>query len=175
MAHSGVVDVWDTPTLEHVLTVHQDGVDDTEDRMYTQQGLSDRFEIADLLTRYTVAIDRGEWDRLDTVFTGDARIDYTATGGIAGSFAEVKDWLARTLPMFARRQHVIGQADVRLEQDAATVTAYFLNPLVLSQEDGSEQVWEFGGYYHHRLVRTDAGWRSRELVEELAWKRGVPL
>jgi len=136
--------------------------------------VSDRIEIADLLTRYTLAIDRGEWGQLDGVFTADAHIDYTATGGIAGSFPEVKDWLARTLPMFPRRQHVLGQSQVRVAEDTATVTAYFLNPLVLAQEDGTEQVWELGGYYHHRLLRTADGWRSRELVEELVWQRGMP-
>jgi hypothetical protein len=46
--------------------------------------------------------------------------------------------------------------------------------MVLEQTDGPELLWEFGGYYHHRLVRTPDGWRSRELVEELVWKRGVP-
>jgi hypothetical protein len=39
--------------------------------------LSDRAEINDVLIRYTRAIDTGDWDRLDTVFTPDARIDYT--------------------------------------------------------------------------------------------------
>jgi hypothetical protein len=140
--------------------------------MLDQQEISDRIEIGDLVTRYTRAIDRGTWDDLDTVFTPDARIDYTATGGIAGGFAEVRAWLASTLPMFPRRQHVIGQTDVDVDHDTATLTAYFINSLVLAREDGSEAVWELGGYYHHRLVRTPSGWRSRELVEELVWKRG---
>ena len=135
--------------------------------------LSDRIEIGDLLTRYTRAIDVRDWDRLDDVFLPDARIDYTATGGIAGAYPEVKAWLAKMLPIFGRTQHVVGQADVRLDGDTAAVAAYFLNPMVLESPDG-EQLWEFGGYYHHRLVRTPAGWRSRELVEELVWKRGVP-
>ena len=52
--------------------------------------ISDRLEIEALLTRYTRAIDTGEWDRLDDVFTPDAQIDYTASGGIAASYAEVK-------------------------------------------------------------------------------------
>jgi hypothetical protein len=30
---------------------------------------------------------------------------------------------------------------------------------------------DVGGYYVHQLVRTPDGWRSRELVEELAWER----
>ncbi len=141
--------------------------------MLDLQTVSDRLEVDDLLTRYTRAIDTGDWDRLDAVFTPDARIDYTATGGMAGPFPEVKRWLAENLPLFSRRQHVLGQKEVELRGDEAAVTAYFLNPMVLPREDGSELLWEFGGFYRHRLVRTAAGWRSRELVEELCWKRGV--
>ena len=140
------------------------------------QTLADRLEVDDLLTRYTRAIDTGEWDRLDEVFTADAEIDYTSTGGIRGGYPEVKAWLAENLPMFPRRQHVLGQREVLLDGDPAVtgrVTAYFLNPMVLPQQDGSELLWEFGGLYHHDLVRTEAGWRSRGLVEELCWKRGL--
>jgi hypothetical protein len=141
--------------------------------MLDLQTISDRIEIADLLTRYTRAIDTGEWDRLDEVFTADAYIDYTVTGGIEGAFTEVKAWLAEMLPMFPGRHHVLGQSEVAIDGDKADVTAYFLNPMVLPQPDGSELLWEFGGYYRHKLVRTPEGWRSRELVEELVWKRGL--
>ena len=141
--------------------------------MLDLQTLADRVEISDLLTRYTRAIDTGEWDRLDEVFTPDAAIDYTATGGIAADYPKVKQWLAEVLPMFPRRHHVLGQAEVDLAGDCADVTAYFTNPMVLRQEDGTERLWEFGGYYRHRLVRTADGWRSCELVEDLVWKRGV--
>jgi hypothetical protein len=136
--------------------------------------VSDRIEIGDLLTRYARAVDSGDWDRLDDVFTPDARIDYTASGGIAGSLPEIKAWLAQMLPLFARRQHVIGQSEVTLDGDRATVLAYFSNPMVLAQEEGPELLWEFGGYYHHTLVRTAAGWRSQELVQDLVWQRGGP-
>ena len=57
--------------------------------------------------------------------------------------------------------------------DEAVVAAYFTNPMIFTQDDGTELLWEFGGIYHHRMVRTQDGWRSRELVEELVWKRGL--
>jgi hypothetical protein len=135
--------------------------------------ISDRLEVEALLTRYTRAIDTGDWDRLDMVFTPDAQIDYTATGGIAASYAEVKPWLAEMLPLFARRMHTIGQVDTVVDGDRATVAAYFDNPMVLVQPDGSELLVEFGGIYHHELVRTPDGWRSERLIEELVWKRGL--
>jgi hypothetical protein len=137
------------------------------------QGLADRAEIEMLLVHYTRAIDTGDWDRLDEVFTPDAQIDYTATGGIAETYPEIKDWLAEMLPIFPRRMHTLGQLDSHVDGDEATVAAYFHNPMILLQEDGTERLVEFGGIYHHDLVRTPDGWRSRRLLEELIWKRGL--
>ena len=135
--------------------------------------ISDRLEIEALLVRYTRAIDTGEWDRLDEVFTPDAQIDYTATGGIAASYPEVKAWLAEMLPIFPRRMHSLAQADSEVDGDTATVAAYFHNPMLMPGRDGEETLVEFGGIYHHDLVRTPDGWRSRLLFEELVWKRGM--
>ncbi len=135
--------------------------------------ISDRLEIEALLIRYTRAIDSADWDRLDDVFTAEARVDYTAAGGIAASYAEVKPWLAEMLPLFPRRMHTLGQMDSQVQGDEATVAAYFHNPMVLIERDAAELLVELGGIYHHQMVRTPAGWRSRNLVEELVWKRGL--
>ena len=133
-----------------------------------------RLEITDVLTRYTRAIDTGEWDLLDRVFTPDAEIDYTETGGIAGRFGEVKAWLAESLPLFPQRQHLLGQVSVELDAAGqAQVAAYFYNPMVLPSGDGPGVVVEFGGIYHHTMLRTPGGWRSRRLHEQLVWKRGL--
>lgn len=138
------------------------------------QEISDRLEIADVLTRYTRAIDTGDWDKLDTVFTPDAEIDYTESGGISAGFAEVKPWLAEMLPMFfSKRMHTLGQLDYTLRGDEADVTAYFDNPMLMDDGQGGQKVVEVGGMYHHTLVRTADGWRSRKLHEEVIWKRGL--
>ncbi len=139
--------------------------------MLDARTISDRLEIDDLLTTYTMAIDEADWDALDRVFTPDAHIDYTATGGTAGSFPEVKRWLAETLPMFSGMQHFITQKRVELHGDRADVRAYFLNPMVMDREDGTKWHLEIGGVYVHSLVRTPDGWRSSRLVEELRWDR----
>ena len=65
-----------------------------------------------MLIRYTRAIDTGDWDRLDTVFTPDARSTTPQSGGIAGAFPEVKAWLAEMLPIFPRRMHMLGQVEI---------------------------------------------------------------
>ncbi len=139
--------------------------------------ISDRMEIADVVTRYTRAIDTGDWDRLDTVFTPDAEIDYTESGGIAAGIAEVKPWLAEMLPaFFPKRMHTIGQLDVAFhvdDPDRADVVAYFDNPMPMADRSGGTKIVEIGGLYHHEMVRTTDGWRSRRLREEVVWKRGL--
>ena len=83
------------------------------------QAISDRIEIDDLITSYTRAVDTLDWQRFDTVFTPDATIDYTASGGIKGTRDEVRDWLAQTLPMFSHMQHYVCQKEVALDGDHA--------------------------------------------------------
>ncbi|WP_395659239.1 nuclear transport factor 2 family protein [Nocardioides sp.] len=138
------------------------------------QEISDRLEIEGAVVRYTRAIDSGTWDQLDTVFTPDAEIDYTESGGIADTYPAVKAWLAEVLPaFFPKRMHSLAQVDIALAGDEATCTAYFHNPMPMDDGNGGTKVVEFGGLYHHTFVRTPAGWRSRRLHEEIVWKRGI--
>ena len=108
------------------------------------------------------------------MFTPDAEIDYTATGGIAASYPEVKSWLAEMLPIFPRRMHTLGQVDSRVDGETASVAAYFHNPMILP-ERGRDRA--------RRGVRRDLPPRPRAYagglalptssVEELVWKRGL--
>jgi hypothetical protein len=139
------------------------------------QELSDRAEINDALHRYTIAVDTGEWDRLDQVFTADAQIDYSESGGTVGTFPEVKPWLAENLPAFsAKRMHTLGQVVIAFAntRDEARVTAYFHNPMLIADGSGGERLVEVGGLYHHTMTRTPDGWRSRRLHEQVVWTRG---
>ena len=134
------------------------------------QTLIDRAEITDLLTRYAQAVDRKDWDLFRSVFTPDARIDYTQVGGIAGSLDEVVGFLEQVMPMFESMQHLVSNIDIAIDGDEAKVVAMVYNPLKLPDSP----MWATGGWYHHELVRTPEGWRSRSLVEEASWFDGVP-
>ena len=134
------------------------------------QTLIDRAEITDLLTRYARAVDRQDWGLFRSVFTPDARIDYTQVGGIAGNLDEIVDFLSKAMAMFEAIQHLISNIDITIDGDEAKVTAMVHNPLKLP----NTPLWATGGWYHHELVRTREGWRSRSLIEEASWFDGVP-
>ncbi|MFG2002454.1 nuclear transport factor 2 family protein [Spirillospora sp. NPDC048911] len=135
--------------------------------------LSDRFEIGEVLARYALAVDSGRWELLDTVFTEDATLDYSSAGGITGSLAEAKDWLAKMLPSWPGRQHLIGPPLIAFDDDRAEVTAPFSDTLAPSRDTiraDTKGLVQGGGWYHHRMVRTAGGWRSRALVLEQLWR-----
>lgn len=130
-------------------------------------------EIADLLTRYTRAIDTRSYTDLRHVFTPDAVLDYSSAGGPVGPPDEVVPWVEQGLAGFARTQHILGQLSISfLDAQRAQVTAYFTNPMVALASDGTESLWEVGGYYHHDVVRTPHGWRSARIVDDVQWTRG---
>lgn len=137
--------------------------------------LADREEIRAVITRYTRlvdsdALDSGQYDP-SQVFTDDATLDYSSAGGPVDTPEVTLAWVREMKSAFARWQHLIGQVDITLDGDTARATAYLTNPMVATNPDGTETVIEVGGYYHHDLVRTAAGWRSRHMVDELVWTR----
>ncbi len=135
--------------------------------------VSDRIQISDLLTRYTVAIDTKDWKLLDSCFLPDALLDYTsAPGGIKGQYPDVRKWLEQALSVFPMTQHFISNTTVELEGDKARSRTYVINPMGFRNEDGSLHIFTVGGYYNDRLVRTDDGWRIAERVEETAYLDG---
>jgi hypothetical protein len=137
------------------------------------QEISDRLLIGEVLTRYTLAIDTGQWELLNSVFTPDAVIDYTSAGGVKGVRDEARGWLAEVLPTWPGRQHLIGNVSISVDGDAAIVTASFTDTLAPTRDAvaaGTPGIIRGGGWYHHRMVRTPDGWRSRELVEEQLWR-----
>ena len=103
------------------------------------QEVSDRFEIQDLLVRYSHCIDTRDWDGLDSVFTPDAFVDYTAMGGAKGSLAETKDFLRKAMVAFKSFQHMIANLAVELDGDRATARTICHNPMVM-ERDGGEHV-----------------------------------
>ncbi|MBW2274073.1 MAG: nuclear transport factor 2 family protein [Deltaproteobacteria bacterium] len=132
----------------------------------TLHEISDRIEINDLLIRYTKAIDDKNWDLLDSVYTPDADIDYTTSGGIAGKYPEIREWLAKALAIFPATVHFIGNSEIELDGDHAMGRTFVYNPMAIPKEDGELDMFTVGAYYIDDLVRTDAGWRIAKRFEQ---------
>jgi hypothetical protein len=130
------------------------------------QRISDELEITGLLNRYARAVDTKDWDLYRSVFTDDAHIDYSSAGAIAGSREQVADWLAQGFTAIPMSMHYITNIESEIDGDTAQVRAMFYNPMQLP---GMTELSYCGGYYHHELIRTPDGWRSRSLREDNVW------
>jgi hypothetical protein len=124
--------------------------------------ISDRLEIQQLLVDYSTAIDNRRFDDLDRVFTPDAHIDYTELGGIAGTYPDVKAWLAEVLPNFPAYFHMLGNFDIRVDGDTASSRTILFNPMKLGDDD---QIMFCGLWYDDEFIRTADGWRMTRRVE----------
>ncbi len=143
--------------------------------MLPLQEISDRLEIQDLLARYSYAIDERDWDALDQVFTPDAVIDYTETGGARGSVAQIKAWLPVAMQRFPRYQHMVATTRLTIEGDTAAARSCLFNPMVYQGSEGApEQVFFIGLWYRDKLERTGNGWRIAERYEEMGYAHNVP-
>jgi hypothetical protein len=139
----------------------------------------DRFALDGLVTEYAVAVDDGDWEAYRGLFTADGRADYRSAGGIEGDAGEVAGWLAQSMRLFPMRQHLIVNRRVRfgiLEQDTgdtARVQADYINPMKFAGHDGGSTAPDFvcGGRYAFGLLRTDDGWRLRQVVVQEKWRR----
>lgn len=139
----------------------------------------DRLAVDGLITDYAVAVDDGDWAAYRELFTSDGRADYRSAGGIEGEVGKVAAWLEESLRLFSMRQHLIVNRRLRfgvLEQDrgdTARVQADYVNPMRLAAGEGPAAAPDFvcGGRYAFELLRTEDGWRVREVVVQEKWRR----
>jgi hypothetical protein len=132
---------------------------------------SDELEITALLNKYARAVDTKDWELYRSVFTDDAHIDYSSAGAAAGSRDRVAQWLSHGFGTIPMSMHYITNIETDIDGDTARVRAMFYNPMQLP---GMAELSYCGGYYHHELVRTPDGWRSRNLREESVWFTNAP-
>ena len=107
--------------------------------MLSQQEISDRFEIQDLLYRYAELIDGKRFDELRDVFHEDAHIDYSAFGGSVGDREETIAFLKKAMPLFPNTQHLNANLQITVEGDSGRGRVMCLNPQEMTLPDGSTQ------------------------------------
>ena len=113
--------------------------------MLKLEEISDRLEIQQLLAEYATAIDAGRFDDLDDLFTDDAVIDLSATGGVSGPFGEVKAWLIETLGKLGPYGHLVSNSDLRLAGDLPGRASHTLTrprPPAAASADAAPSHWE---------------------------------
>ena len=144
--------------------------------MLSQQELSDRFEIQDLVFRYAELVDGKRVDELGQLFTADAHIDYSAMGGSVGNLEETLAFLrgALTSELFPNTQHLNANVHISVDGDSATGRVMCFNPMEMALGDGQRQTFFLGLWYVDEYRRTPEGWRICRREEEKSWVFNTP-
>ena len=145
--------------------------------MLSQQEISDRFEIQDLVFRYSDIIDKRDFDLLRSdIFTDDAFIDYTAMGGAAGDVESTITFLKSALEesLFPRYQHLNANIQISISDDTASGRVMCFNPMEVSVTEDESTVFFLGLWYLDNYARTTSGWRICKRVEESSWTFNLP-
>jgi 3-phenylpropionate/cinnamic acid dioxygenase small subunit len=145
--------------------------------MLSQQELSDRFEIQDLVFHYAHLIDSKEIERLrEDIFTVDVHIDYSAFGGSVGNLDETLTFLKASLTseLFPNSQHLNANVQVQLQGDKATGRVMCFNPMEMGLSEGKTHTFFLGLWYLDEYRRTDKGWRIARREEVKSWVFNTP-
>lgn len=138
------------------------------------QEISDRVEIEDLMVRYCYAIDDRDWDAYRSVFTADAIIDDTVTGGVRSGVEEHVSYLKRALTKILISQHAISTIMIKVDSNNATGRSHCSCPMVVDVGEGRKHVFFQGLWYRDVLVRTPQGWKFSARTEEGYWTHNLP-
>jgi 3-phenylpropionate/cinnamic acid dioxygenase small subunit len=130
------------------------------------QALSDELEISALFTRYCRAVDSKDWQLYRSMFTDDARVDYSAAGLVVGTCDEAVEYLGRNQAAITVGMHYVTNVEIRFDGDRADAIAMWFNAVRLR---GATDTSFFGGRWHDELVRTPSGWSIQNLRLELTW------
>ncbi len=140
----------------------------------TSDGVSDRLALSDVLDAYARGIDTKDFALVQSLFTDDAALDYTAFGGPKGTAAKVFDWIANAVTAFPMTQHHITNRVFSIDGDEATSTADLLAVMGMGSGDGKLNMMFTGGIYKDTFQRTAQGWKISQRVCDRGWMASGP-
>ena len=125
----------------------------------------DLLAIGDLIVSYGFAVDDRDWTRWRALFTDDAELDYTHSGGIAGGIEEVAAWMPAGLSVFTWSLHSVLTHEIRFTgADTATGRVHLFNRNGIEWE-GVHEFCDVGGLYLDEYRRVGDAWRFARRVE----------
>ena len=127
--------------------------------------------IQELQVMYAVAIDSGNYDKLDNIFTSDAVGIY---GRPFNGIEEIKQAMIDGCDYLTSVQHLNGNHWATINGNTASAGCYLHVVQHLVDTAGGD-FHEMGGVYFDELLLTDNGWRITERRIEIKWSKGNTL
>ena len=133
------------------------------------QEIPDKQHIRELQNRYSYAIDSGQYDKLDDMFTPDATYHFVT--GSTDNLEALKNTIRDALQPLTSSQHINGNQWAEITGDHATAGCYFTVHMFKEGVADGEH-FEMGGRYDDELLRTPDGWRFTSRTISILWSDG---
>jgi ketosteroid isomerase-like protein len=135
---------------------------------------ADKWEIVELIYRYSRAIDEDDLDLLDEVFVPGAVWELRHQDGLVVEGIEaIKEVLVRFHRMVDATQHLVGNPMIEIAGDVAHCRSEVRVMLWASERPSGERAHEAGSTYLDEFVRSPSGWRMTRRVIEVRWTNGT--
>lgn len=130
------------------------------------QALEDRAALEDLVKRYAVGCDTRDAAVLSSTFTSDAHAKYAGDAPLIGADSIV-GWIGQATAATIWQQHMISPYSYAIDGDRARVMAYLISHQ--NYQDNPNVATMMTSRYNLECVRTDDGWRIKDLVLVVGW------
>jgi len=141
-------------------------------RVLSTERRGDVLAIQDLAVAYGYAVDDKDWTRWEALFTVDAFIDYTHSGGITGTPAELAAWLPDAMGAFIWTLHSVMNHEIRFTgPDTATGRLNLFNRNAIEWQ-GATEFSDVGGLYLDEYRKVGDAWRFARRVERTYYVTG---
>lgn len=129
-----------------------------------------REAVADVVGRYSVALDSHSWDLFDDIFLPDVEADYPGPLHWHDLASFKRDFRQMHETTMAGHVHFLGVPQVVIDGERAFALTYG-RFVVFTAEPGNAgmEPSEGGVWYDDKLVRAPAGWRIRKRVARQFW------
>jgi hypothetical protein len=137
--------------------------------------LYDQALISDVIYRYSTGVDNKDWELFRTCFNDPINADFTSTGAPAPRTFPLDTWIRvvqKTLAPFRVTQHFNSNVTIKVNGDEATALVYLKARHIPTDDPDCKRLWDVGGYYTDRLIRTANGWKIADLKFTQTWSEG---
>lgn len=128
------------------------------------QELIDEREIVNVVNSIGIEADRRNWSAVENAFAAEVALDYSSMGAKVETLkpAQITANWKTILPGFKMTQHAITNHRVMIKDRSATCFSY-VTALHYLPNNSKNDVWRVVGFYEHHLVKTEKGWRVKEM------------
>ena len=130
------------------------------------KALQDRTDIADVLYRYSSAVDSFDRDGIRSALADDIWAQYGNGDPVTGADA-LADWITQATATVVWQHHLLNVYHVTIDGDQAKTLSYLTSYQVFEEDPKAAII--LVARYHDELKRTPEGWKISKRTMELLW------